>query len=234
LKYFEKNLPDLMPMAMQYRTLGTMEELRAQLLELTLRRACLGEPWPTDAAAFRQRCAEAKPRLGLLAQEICRLAGTVLTKWQAVRKKLPAFKAHVAAVRDIEQQLGRLIGKRFIVDTPFERLQYFPRYLEAIALRLDKLGLNPARDAQLLAEYAPLWIHYERRAALLAQQGIADPRVEQFRWLLEELRVQLFAQELRTPTPVSVKRLRKMWEGQEPGIRNQGSEKSAPLRGGKG
>ncbi|MDR3299418.1 MAG: ATP-dependent RNA helicase HrpA [Candidatus Accumulibacter sp.] len=216
LKYFEKNLPDLTPMAMQFRTLGSREELRAQLFDVTLRHACLAEPWPTDAAAFRQRSAEVKPRLGLLAQEICRLTGTVLNEWQTVQKKLPAIKARAAAAQDIEKQLDRLIGKRFIADTPFERLRHFPRYLKAIVLRLDKLkagGDNgAARDARLLADYAPLWTNYERRARLLAKQGVADPRLEQFRWLLEELRVQLFAQELRTPAPVSVKRLQKMWE----------------------
>ncbi len=213
LKYFEKNLPGLTQMGMQFMPLGSLEELRRQLIDLTFARACLVEPWPTDAASFKARCLEAKSRLGLLAQEICRLVGLVLTEWQAVQKKLPAFKAHAAAVQDIEKQLGRLIGKRFIADTPFERLQHFPRYLKAIAMRLDKLKGNPARDAQLMAEYAPLWTNYERRAILLAKQGVTNPQVEQFRWMLEELRVQLFAQELRTPAPVSTKRLQKMWEG---------------------
>ena len=213
MKYFEKNLPGLTQMAMQYMPLGSQDDLRQQLIDVVLRRACLIEPWPTDAEGFRQRCAEAKPRLGLLAQEICRLVGTVLTEWQAVQKKLPAFKAHTVATQDIEKQVTRLIGKRFVADTPFERLQHFPRYLKAITMRLDKLRANPARDAQLLAEYTPLWTNYERRAGLLARQGITQPQVDQFRWLLEELRVQLFAQELRTPAPVSVKRLQKMWEG---------------------
>jgi len=212
LKYFEKNLPGLTQMAMQYMTLGSQEDLRNQLLDVVLRRACLIEPWPTDAAAFRQRCTEAKPRLGLIAQEICRLVGLILTEWLAVQKKLPAFKAHAAALQDIERQLGRLVGKRFIADTPFERLQHLPRYLKAVSMRLDKLRANPSRDASLLADYAPLWTNYERRAIVLAKQGVANPQVEQFRWLLEELRVQLFAQELRTPAPVSVKRLQKMWE----------------------
>ena len=213
LKYFEKNLPGLTQMGMQFMPLGSLDDLRRQLIDLTFARACLVEPWPTDAASFKLRCAEAKSRLGLLAQEICRLVGLVLTDWQAVQKKLPAFKVHAAAVQDIEKQLGRLIGKRFIADTPFERLQHFPRYLKAIAMRLDKLKGNPARDAQLMAEYAPLWTSYERRAILLAKQGVTNPQVEQFRWMLEELRVQLFAQELRTPAPVSTKRLQKMWEG---------------------
>ena len=212
IKYFEKNLPGLTQMGMQYMSLGTLDELRRQLIELTFARACLGAPWPTDAAAFKARCIEAKPRLGLLAQEICRLVGQVLTDWQAVQKKLVAFKTQAAAYRDIDQQLGRLVGKRFILDTPFERLQHYPRYLKAIALRLDKLRSDPARDARQLAEYQPLWVAYERRAILLAKQGVTNEAVEQFRWQLEELRVQLFAQELRTPAPVSVKRLQKLWE----------------------
>jgi hypothetical protein len=99
------------------------------------------------------------------------MVGTVLTEWQAVTKKLPAFKAQAAAVADIEAQLKRLIGKSFITDTPFERLQHFPRYLKAISVRLDKLKGNPARDAQLMAEYGPLWTNYERRAIQLAKMG---------------------------------------------------------------
>ena len=80
-------------------------------------------------------------------------------------------------------------------------------------MRLDKLKASPSRDAQLMAEYGPLWTNYERRAIQLAKMGTVDPQIEQFRWLLEELRVGLYAQELRTPVPVSVKRLQKQWEG---------------------
>lgn len=141
------------------------------------------------------------------------MVGTVLGEWQAVVKKLPAFKVHATAVQDVEAQLKRLMGKRFVLDTPIERLQHYPRYLKGIQVRLDKLKANPARDAQLMAEYAPLWTNYERRAIQLAKLGAADPQIEQFRWLLEELRISLFAQELRTPVPVSVKRLQKQWEG---------------------
>ncbi|MDR1996314.1 ATP-dependent RNA helicase HrpA [Azonexus sp.] len=213
VKYFDKNVPGLTQMAMQYMSLGSSDELKRQLIELSFERACLSEPLPTTAAVFKARCAEAKARLGLIMQEICRLVGTVLGEWQAVSKKLPACKAHVAAVVDIEAQLKRLLGKQFVVDTPFERLQHYPRYLKAIAVRLDKLKANPVRDGQLMAEYVPLWSNYERRAIQLAKLGTPDPQVEQFRWLLEELRVGLYAQELRTPVPVSTKRLQKQWEG---------------------
>jgi len=212
VKYFEKNLPGLTQMGMQFMGLGSLDDLRKQLIDLAFARACLVEPWPTDAASFKARCAEAKSRLGLLAQEICRLVGQILTDWQALQKKLVAFKTYTAAYQDIEKQLGRMIGKRFIEQTPFERLQHYPRYLKALSLRLDKLKADHLRDARLMAEFAPLWTNYERRAIVLAKQGVSDPQVEQFRWLLEELRVQLFAQEVRTPAPVSSKRLQKMWE----------------------
>jgi ATP-dependent helicase HrpA len=213
VKYFDKNVPGLNQMGMQYMALGSTDELKRQIVDLTFERACLSEPLPTTPEAFKARCAEAKARLGLIMQEVCRMVGTVLSEWQAVSKKLPAFKAQAAAVADIEAQLKRLLGKHFVVDTPFERLQHYPRYLKAIVVRLDKLKANPARDAQLMAEYGPLWSNYERRAIQLAKLGTVDPQIEQFRWLLEELRVGLYAQELRTPVPVSVKRLHKQWEG---------------------
>ncbi|MDR2189316.1 MAG: ATP-dependent RNA helicase HrpA [Azonexus sp.] len=212
-RYFDKNTPGLSAMAMQYMSLGSSEDLKRQLIALTFERACLIDPLPTTAAAFEARAAEAKARLGLIMQEICRLAAAVLTEWQAAVKKLAAFKAYPTVVADIEAQLKRLVGKSFISETPFERLQQFPRYLKAVTIRLDKLKTNPARDAQLMAEYAPLWNNYERRAIQFAKLGAPDPQLEQFRWLLEELRVSLYAQELRTPTPVSVKRLQKQWEG---------------------
>jgi ATP-dependent helicase HrpA len=213
VKYFDKNVPGLTQMAMQYMALGSSDDLKNQIVALTFERACLTEPLPTTPNAFKSRCGDSKARLGLVMQEVCRLVGTVLTEWQAVVKKLPAFKAHAAATQDIEAQLKRLMGKNFVLATPFERLSHYPRYLKGIQVRLDKLKSNPARDTQLMADYAPLWSNYERRAIQLAKQGTVDPQIEQFRWLLEELRISLFAQELKTPVPMSVKRLQKQWEG---------------------
>jgi ATP-dependent helicase HrpA len=82
--------------------------------------------------------------------------------------------------------------------------------LKAIAARLDKLKADPARDAARMNEIAALQAPYLREQ--LARKGVADPKLDEFRWLLEELRVSLFAQELRTPMPVSVKRLQKVWD----------------------
>jgi ATP-dependent helicase HrpA len=109
----------------------------------------------------------------------------------------------------VQAQLQRLCSKRFLVATPWAPLQHLPRYLKAVTLRLDKLRTDPARDASRLAELRPLEQRYLRRLAEL--KGSADARLDEYRWLLEELRVSLFAQELRTPQPVSAKRLDKAW-----------------------
>jgi ATP-dependent helicase HrpA len=102
---------------------------------------------------------------------------------------------------------------RFVSDTPYPQLQHLPRYLKAITMRLDKQRADPGRDAARLAELRPLEQRYWRRAA--ERRGAKDARLEEYRWLLEELRVSLFAQELRTPQPVSVKRLDRAWQALE-------------------
>ncbi|CAB3747332.1 ATP-dependent RNA helicase HrpA [Paraburkholderia humisilvae] len=210
IKYLEKNLPGVREMAMQFMARATQEELRDQLIDTALDRACLQDPLPDDDAAFHARRDEGRSRLTLLAQEIARLVGQILNEYATVLKKLAQAKPFAAAYADLQSQLDALVGKRFVVDTPYAQLTHFPRYLKAIGLRIDKLKADPARDARQFAEFHPLLQHYQR--ALAQRGGVADARLAEFRWLLEELRVSLFAQELRTPMPVSVKRLYKVWE----------------------
>ncbi len=210
LKYLEKNIPDLQKMAMAYMTLGTMEELREQIIDVALDRAYLHDPLPANAAAFKARIEEGRTRLNLIAQEVARLAGTVLVEYAAAARKLKDSRPPKDVADDVQAQLQRLCPKRFVVATPYAQLQHFARYLKAITLRLDKFKGDPARDAQRMAELRPLDQRYTRRLAEL--KGTHDARLDEFRWLLEELRVSLFAQELRTPQPVSIKRLEKVWQ----------------------
>lgn len=209
IKFLEKNLPDLTNMSMLYMSLGTQDELRTQIIDCALDQACLADPWPIDRDAFEQRRNEGKTRLGLLVQEIGRLAKQILTEWSALQKKLPQAKPHAAAYADLQAQQARLMTKWFLRDTAYRQLAHYPRYLKAAQVRIDKLRADPGRDARLMAEMAPLLVQYQR--ALSARQGSPDAQLAEFRWLLEELRVALFAQELRTPMPVSVKRLQKAW-----------------------
>jgi len=209
LKYLEKNIPDLTKMAVAFMPLGSMEELRTQIIDVALDRAFLAEPLPTDALAFKGRIDEGRTRLNLIAQEVACIAGVVLIEFAAAARKLKDSRAPKDVADDITGQLQRLVPRLFIVSTPWAQLQHLPRYLKAITQRLDKYRADPARDAQRLAELRPLEQRYIRRLA--ERKGAADARLDEYRWLLEELRVSLFAQELRTPQPVSAKRLDKVW-----------------------
>ena len=213
VKYLEKNLPDAQRLGMLFMApnspfSGTQQELQQQILEMTFERCCLNDPLPTNEAEFAARGKEAKNRLLLIAQELARLVGNVLTEYQAVQKNLPQLKAHAQANQDVRAQLEWLLHGKFIRDTHYERLQHIPRYLKAIGLRIEKLRANPARDVQCMAQMQPLSQAWQKLRQ--AQQGKPDPRVDEFAWLLQELRVSLFAQELKTPVIVSVKRLEKM------------------------
>jgi ATP-dependent helicase HrpA len=209
LKYLEKNLPDLSRMAAQYMALGSLEELREQLVAVALDRAFLGEPLPADTSAFAARLEEGRARLTLIAQEVARVVAAVLHEHALAQRKLRDSKPPKEVADDLAAQLQRLVGKRFVIETPWTALNHLPRYLRAVVMRLDKLRADPARDAQRLAELRPIEQRWQRRAA--ERRGAHDARLDEFRWLLEELRVSLFAQELRTPQPVSVKRLEKVW-----------------------
>ena len=212
LKYLEKNVPGLQQMGMQFMALGSQEELRDQIIQAGLSRACLQLPLPANAAEFNTRRDEGKARLNLLVNEIARLIGQILGEFHSLPKKLQGLKSHAAAQADMQSQLQVLIHKRFVAETEHTQLAHFPRYLKAMQVRMDKLRTDPARDARLMAEWQQAAAPWQRAMKGGAQ---GDPKMQEFRWMLEELRVSLFAQELKTPMPVSVKRLQKVWESMQ-------------------
>ncbi len=211
VKAIEK-LPAIRTTALLFMSFGTEAELKTQLVNATLRRVCLLDPLPADADAFRNRCLEAKPRVSLVAQEFLRLTGELMSEYASLQKRLNGLKAFPDAAADIQSQLVALLPCSFLELYEWPRLMHFPRYLKAIGVRLDKLRNNPSRDAQLMAEWRSLAQPYERELAMRRKNGVVDASLDDFRWLLEELRVGLFAQELKTPMPVSVKRLQKIWD----------------------
>ena len=222
LKYLEKNIPDLQKMAVTFMQVGrgadqgaasaaggTVDELREQIVQVALDRAFLLDPWPTDEFAFQRRTDEGRVRLTLIATEVARQTATILGEYALTLRKIKDTRNASEATADAVQQLARLMPKRFLAATPWASLQHYPRYLRAITARLEKYRADPARDAARLVELRPLEQRYWRLVA--ERKGVMDDRLQEFRWLLEELRVSFFAQELRTPQPVSVKRLEKAW-----------------------
>ena len=209
LKYLEKNIPDLQKMAVAYMPLGTADELKTQIIDVALDRAFLLDPLPNDEQTFKRRIEEGRGRLTLIANEVARLAGTILLEFGAATRKIKDTKNAPDATADCTAQLQRLMPKNFMAATPWPQLQHYARYLKAITQRLDKYRADPARDTQRLTELKPQEQRYWRLVA--ERKGAQDARMLEFRWLLEELRVSFFAQELRTPQPVSIKRLEKAW-----------------------
>ena len=209
LKYLEKNIPELQKMSALFMPVGTADQLREQIIDLALDRAFLIEPLPTDAGSFKRRIDEGRGRLTLIASEIARSAMQILIEYAAATRKLKDSRPSKEVADDVQAQLGRLMPTRFMFSTPWAQLAHLPRYLKGVTLRLDKLRTDPLRDASRLAELRPIEQRFLRMLA--ERKGVVDARLEEFRWLLEELRVSLFAQELRTPQPVSVKRLEKAW-----------------------
>ena len=209
LKHWEKNIPDWQKMSAAFMGFGNTEELKQQLLAVSLDRAFLQEPLPSDANSFAKRVSEGRGRFNLIANEMARLALVILMESASAQRKIKDSKHAALAASDCAQQWQRLMGKHFLTQTDGSHLSHLPRYLQAITYRLDKFREDPSRDAQRMAQIKTLEEPFWRLVA--ERKGAMDPNMVSFRWLLEELRVSLFAQSLRTPVPVSVKRLEKAW-----------------------
>ena len=187
----------------------TLEMLKPQIIDLALERAFMMHPLPLTQQEFTDRLAQGRTRLTLISSEIVRLVQTLLTEFSVAARKLKDTQTSPATQADIATQLQRLMHKNFLLDTPYTQLQHVPRYLKAVFLRLDKWRSDPARDLDRMKQMSVIEQNFWREWA--SRKGVSDARLSEFRWLLEELRVSLFAQELKTPQPVSVKRLEKAW-----------------------
>ena len=187
---------------------GKSAPLAEQLAQAAIIRSFLQDGLPQDDAQFQKALADGRPRMLLTAQELARLLQSIVTEHGQIRRKLTGLRADRSALDDIEAQLAALFPPGFLHQVGYEHLQHYPRYLKAVVMRLDKLREDPARDKALQASMVPLlqrWRQWQRDIGMQL-----DREAESFRWMLEELRVSLFAQSLRTPMPISVKRLTKV------------------------
>ncbi len=212
-KTLARDLPQFQRMTLHYLGLGTQEQLRDDVLNAILDRAFLtGEPLPRDRAAFEALLERGRTRLSAARAEIGKTAAEILAAYHEVRRLLnEASPVWAEALADVRGQLAHLVYPGFLSQTPPEWLPRLPRYLRAIALRLEKLRHAPDKDRQRRGEILRLWEPCRRQLERNAQREQHDPELIRFRWLLEELRVSQFAQELKTIAPVSVKRLEEQW-----------------------
>ena len=199
--------------ALALRGVAAPPALLADALAAIADRAFIGDdPLPRDDAAFVAQVKRARARLPAVAAHAWQLLAEIATAWAALNRRvdaLPAAQSRLAA--EIRAQRDALTHAGFFAATPWDRVTQLPRYLAALDRRLAKLHERPERDARHGAEVAGWRRRYEERVAAERKAGRDDPRLAEFRWLLEELKVSLFAQELKTPFPVSLKRLEKAW-----------------------
>ncbi len=217
LKFMSKNIRGLAQIGVLYLKLGTQEELIEQILQASVEAAFMYLPLPEKAIDFEKRKTDGKKRIGLLCNEIIGIVQQILAEYQTIQRKMSILKGHDKITQDINEQLSLLITKQFITENTLERLKHFPRYLKACSTRIEKYLNNAQRDLTQMTSWQQAASPYFKMLKTLHQKknNVIDSKLQEYRWLLEELRVSLFAQELKTPFPVSVKRLQKVWQSMQ-------------------
>jgi ATP-dependent helicase HrpA len=218
VKYLQKELLKGQELALSVANIGSREQVADDLIMAALRNVCLPEqqPLPLTRSEFDTLLVIANEQVVSHAQGLATDLATSLKLLVDVRKQLKQHKSALAlafSLADIQMQLQNLFYPGLVYRTPPEWLSQYPRYLRALQLRLEKALLNPQKDRQLLADIKRYW---ETFANHLEKEGEyqmeINPALRDFRWWLEELRVSLFAQTLKTQVTVSAKRLDKQWQ----------------------
>ena len=187
------------------------DTLRDDLTQAVCDRAFIGEDeLPRNEKAFKEQIKRARSRLPAVKEALSRYLQETAAAYAELNGKLGKHPlTHLLRLR-----LQTLLAAGFATRTPWAQWPRLPIYLKAMTLRLEKYSSNPARDAAREADIQELEQMWQEKTDSLIKQGfpISDG-LAGFKWMIEELRVSLFAQELKTPYPVSVKRLVKEWEG---------------------
>ncbi|MFK8066990.1 MAG: ATP-dependent RNA helicase HrpA [Gammaproteobacteria bacterium] len=207
MKYLSKNLPGFDQMCLLFSSVGKQEQLRDDLVNAIIDQTFLFEQTEIrNQNEFNQRLEKGRSELIPVANDICRITKEVLQEFHKIKKRLSGKTSlsWLSVLQEIQQQLDYLIYPGFVSQTNLEWLEQVPRYLKAIDKRLDKLDRDPAKDKSLSKAISKFWMRY-------TEQGSKTEQYENYRWMIEELRVSLFAQELGTSCPVSEKRLEKLW-----------------------
>ena len=186
------------------------DTLRDDLTQAVCDRAFIGEDeLPRNEKAFKEQIKRARSRLPAVKEALSRYLQETAAAYAELNGKLGKHPlTHL-----LRQRLQTLLAAGFATRTPWVQWPRLPIYLKAMTLRLEKYSSNPARDAAREADIQELEQMWQEKTDGLVKQGLpVSDDLAAFRWMIEELRVSLFAQELKTPYPVSVKRLLKEWE----------------------
>ncbi|MDM8564844.1 ATP-dependent RNA helicase HrpA [Candidatus Halobeggiatoa sp. HSG11] len=202
-----KQMPIDGKLCLKYMKIGNCERLKQGMLTALIDAIFVSEPLPMKKSDFEYRLYKGKPDLLPAAYNYATQLAKTLEEYNTLNQQLQKFSNSIKAIPTIKQHLQHLIYEDFLQEISLSQLQHFPRYLKAIQLRLTRLELDPNKDARKAEQISSLWQAYWQRATT-----DMSLEVKEFRWLLEELRVSLFAPELKTVRPVSVQRLEREWK----------------------
>lgn len=209
LRYVEKNSGLTKKNALHYAPLGHIDTLKKSLCEQVLQSVCQSTWQVRDAQSFEDYVSEVRKALIPLGLETGKVLSEVLERYHDIQNQLQRqSKLWNESFDDIQSQVDDLVYEDFVADVKPERLNHYPRYLQGIQWRLDKLASAPGKDLSRLQEIQPWWQRYLDYIETEAY----TPALDEYRWLIEEWRISLFAQHLKTAQPVSAKRLEKAWD----------------------
>ena len=210
-KYVHKRVADDRDLVLLSGGLALDQSLADALTQRTFRECFLPAevPLPRTAQDFNKLLDSRRAQLSDVADRLAGIITLTLKEWRAARTALNGIRSgtsYADAVRDVDAQLLLLLPPDFIETTPRPWLDYLPRYLKAITRRIERLPPNVRRDAELAAKVKPF---STALLSLMAQPALSGvrPELDELRWMIEEFRVSLFAQELKTMIRVSDKRL---------------------------
>ncbi|MDQ8037155.1 MAG: DUF3418 domain-containing protein, partial [Pedobacter sp.] len=213
-RQLRRRIGDNKVVTMQFSPYGNRRHLEDMFADAVSDHVFLGQ----QTLVYTRRSFTERQQQGraVLLTEAERLAAVVMQTYAAlaeVQVRLRSFTqiAFARSVSDVRAQLDALRMPDFLAAVPFQHWQHYPRYLKALQLRLEKLGNNLVKDEAASAEMTRRFQEYEKRKEQLALRDVETPLLEEYRWLLEEYRVSLFAQTVKTAVPVSVTRLDKLW-----------------------
>ncbi|HIP08048.1 MAG TPA: ATP-dependent RNA helicase HrpA, partial [Mariprofundaceae bacterium] len=210
-----KNMPKQKELALYYVSLGKAEDLRESIISQTFEQIFLQslESFPRNEKDFQMLLDKGRAKVVKAGQNIAEQVLEALQSYAELQQKLASIKATALTpvVQDIQQHMQYLIYPDFVQHTPAQWLAHLPRFIQAALLRLDKAGQNLNQDQTNTAILQQFWQQYQQQKEQRETHNEDIAELVEFRWLLEELRVSMFAQSLKTSVPVSVKRLEKRW-----------------------
>ncbi|WP_370277931.1 ATP-dependent RNA helicase HrpA [Pontibacterium sp.] len=215
VRFARKQLPEIDKSVMLVGKVLDKRSLQDQCVQQAVRHLMnLDESLPRTEREFKVRLEQCRAELVDLAVKVARFVFECHKRYHDIQKKLKGRMdlTEVAVLNDVKMQLGALIHARYVSENSWNRLQNYPRYLKAIEMRLEKFRRNLPQERILSDQLDSYWSDYQRRLEQHKNNGVADPELQHFRWMLEEYRVSLFAQQLGTEYPVSDKRIRQQWQ----------------------